>query len=75
MTKKDFEAFATAFGVELKTNVRDDFGKTETFWNIMHVFETTAKQINHNFDGSRFEQWVIDIAENVRDINGKKIKK
>lgn len=74
MTKKHFEAFATAFGHQLRFIDATNLDQIKAFWLAVASFESTAKQLNPNFDANKFGEWVADVAENRRDVNGKKIK-
>jgi hypothetical protein len=71
MTKKHFEAFANAYGFQLRFLNPND---VEQFWLGIRIFEDVCKQFNPNFDVTTFEDWIRDIAEKRRDLNGKKIK-
>jgi hypothetical protein len=71
MTKKHFVAFANAYGFQLRFLNPDH---VEQFWLGIKIFEDVCKQFNPNFDVETFEDWIRDIAEKRRDLNGKKIK-
>ncbi len=74
MTKKHFEAFATAFGYQLRFMDTKNDEQIKTFWLVVKTFEDTAKQFNSMFDAETFANWILDVAEKRRDLDGKKIK-
>jgi hypothetical protein len=41
---------------------------------VVKTFEDTAKQFNSMFDAETFANWILDVAEKRRDLDGKKIK-
>ena len=37
------------------------------------VFEEVAREMNPNFDVTRFREWIREIRQGERDLNGKKV--
>lgn len=71
MSKRDFEAMATAFGMELRLAFLSDVPAKRA---MVHVFVSAARQLSPSFDGDRFWAWVDDVTYGRRDANGKKVK-
>ena len=70
MTKKDFERFATEFGMTLRDY--DGTGLEHVAWATIGAFCEAARQANPRFDRERFEAWVREVASHVRDASGRK---
>jgi hypothetical protein len=71
MSKRDFEALATEWGLVLKVADGQD---REGIWQALDGFYRVARMSNPAFSSARFAEWVLDVAEGRRDVNGRKVK-
>ena len=72
MTRKHFEAIATAIGHTLR-GLDPDGPEYRAVLDAAADLAGTFKQINPAFDFDRFGQFVVDVAQGRRDLDGKKV--
>lgn len=75
MTKKDFEAMATAFGRVGRDilDAGDEDGFTVLNAAVV-AFASEARRLNEAFDEVRFYSWVNDVARGDRDLDGNRVR-
>jgi hypothetical protein len=73
MTRKHYETIAISLG----SSLRDTFKESAAWYTVICVVKTLADDLratNPRFDRDRFVEFVLDVAEYRRDLDGKKIK-
>lgn len=72
MSRKDYEAMATEFGVAMTTSHAEaEYG----LWVGVQAFCWVAKRDDEKFEMARFKKWVEEVRDGVRGMDGKKRKK
>jgi hypothetical protein len=80
MSKKDFNLMASQFGQQIKHINAMDYHQPireiaiKTVLDSIKAFCYVAITANSNFDSSRFYDFVDEIADGRRDVNGKLVK-
>jgi hypothetical protein len=71
MTRKHYQAAATAFGAVLRdmTAPEETYGATQTIKAWMDIAATD----NPRFDRDRFMQWVREVRDMQRNLDGKRV--
>lgn len=81
MSKKDFNLMASQFGQQIKHINAMDYHQPirdiaiKTVLDSIKAFCYVAITANSNFDSSRFYDFVDEIADGRRDVNGKLVTK
>jgi hypothetical protein len=73
MTRKHFETIAISLGYQM----RNAYNGSAPWYTILGVARNLASDLratNPRFDPDRFVEFVLDVAEGRRDLEGKKIK-
>lgn len=73
MTRKHFETIAISLGYSL----RNTFKESAAWYTVLSVVNALADDLratNARFDRDRFVEFVLDVAEYRRDLDGKRIK-
>ena len=73
MSKKDYIKLATAFGGTLRHFDGNESLRGSALM-IIEDFTRVAKSDNAAFDSYRFMEWVSDVSEGRRDMEGNKVK-
>jgi hypothetical protein len=71
MSRRDFEAMATAFGAALRSG---DGVERVAVWECVDAFCRVAVAGSPAFSENRFLAWVGDVADGTRDLDGKRVK-
>ena len=69
MTKKHFIIAANQFGRMLRNS---DDKQAVAIWDAVEVFCRVASSVNYQFSRSIFIEWINDVADGVRDTDGRK---
>jgi hypothetical protein len=73
MTRKHYETIAISLGGSLRETIK----QSAPWYTILAVARNLADDLratNARFDRDRFLEYVLDVAEYRRDLDGKKIK-
>ena len=71
MTRKMYEQMATEFGLAMQ---EQDSEAEYGLWAGVKAFCTVAKRDNPKFNAERFNQWVTEVCDGERNVNGERIK-
>ena len=72
MTRKDYNLIATSLG----SSLRDVHYESAAWYTLKAAARTLADDLratNPRFDRERFLEYVLDVAEGRRDLDGKKV--
>lgn len=72
MTRKHFEQIAIAIGFQMRQHDADSTER-EAIRQTASALSVEFLIINPRFDHVRFLEYVLDVAENRRDVCGKKV--
>ena len=72
MTRKHFETIAISLGGELRQTVRES-APWYTILGVARVLASDLRTVNPRFDEDRFLEYVLDVAEYRRNLDGKKV--
>jgi hypothetical protein len=73
MTRKHYETIAISLG----SSLRDTYKESAAWYTVLRVVNVLADDLratNARFDRDRFVEFVLDVAEYRRDLDGKRIK-
>ena len=73
MSKKDYIKLATAFGATLRHFDGNESLRGSALM-IIEDFTRVAKSDNPAFDSYRFMEWINEVSDGRRDMEGKKVK-
>lgn len=72
MTRKHFETIAISLGGEMRGAINGS-APWYTILRVARVLASDLRATNPRFDADRFVDFVLDVAEGRRDLDGKKV--